>query len=123
MSLKASRQEFIAGWTNELERDMVSLWQLIAAARIHVDVRDEEDFRELVREALLSIFERGARIADLTKMSEATVVPLSTSILQTELSAEQLTDWVLADWKAKGKDPDPFDSLWFALPPDLENSP
>ncbi len=108
--------EWIACVPNELERDAVGLWQITKAGRVFFELTDDK-LSEFIRQCLHALFAKGAMPV---KSGEGEKVWCPTS--EYGRSSEEMAEAIIAEWLSAGKDPEFYDSLWFALPdsPDVK---
>jgi hypothetical protein len=103
--------EWIERVPNELPRDAVSLWQIVAEARFGYDL-EGDSLNDFIRRCLLGLFASGAMPV---KFSQDNVHDWA---LQTEYLGEPdvMADHIISNWIKGGRETPDESDLWFALP-------
>ncbi len=109
-----SLDEWLSRLPNELAIDAVGMWQIIPVLRQQFNLEGDE-LVEWTRRGILALIARGA-------------VPVKGSG-QTKgwyqqhgygATPQAMTEAIISEWQLTGEDPEPYDSLWFALESEIE---
>ncbi len=109
-----SLDEWLSRLPNELAIDAVGMWQIIPVLRQQFNLEGDE-LVEWTHRGILALIARGA-------------VPVKGSD-QTKgwhqqhgygATPQAMTETIIAEWQLTGEDPEPYDSLWFALQSEIE---
>ena len=105
-----SLDEWMTGYTHELEDDIVGLWQIVPTLRKGFGLTGDA-LESATRKVMISLLDRGAHpITGSTDKPDAWK-----RVTRYGQNPMDIADSVIAEWRASGHDPD-FGDVWFGLP-------
>ncbi len=112
-------EEYAEKVANELEIDAVGMWQIAPVGRENYGLSGAE-LADFVRCCLLALLRRGAKPFVVVTAPNG----IKTRVVMNKYGTtpEQITNAIISEWLASGTDPEPYDSLWFALPKMIETA-
>jgi hypothetical protein len=102
--------EWVACYPNELETDLVGLWEIVADLRKGFGLQGDI-LENATREILTALLNRGAEPITGSLDKPGTWE----KVTRYGDHSKDIVDAVIAEWRASGRDPD-VEDVWFGLP-------
>jgi hypothetical protein len=110
-------EEYGEKLANELAIAAIGLCHIAPVGRGNYGLSGDE-LVDFVRCCLLALFRRGAKPFVMATAPDGAKIWVVMS--KYGATPEQMTDAIISEWLTSGTDPEPCDSLWFALPKMIE---